>query len=721
MKKRILILLAIMCGFVLTAAPAPAATLTILHTNDTHAHLLPWGPKDAAGDPQWGGMSRLATLIGMNRMAGGDILLVDAGDFSVGDFMFQKYLSIPELSLMKALGYDAIALGNHEFDLYPSTLMYELDEAGFPDPDLPILCANLDLTGDPTLGYFVQPYTVKEYGALKVGLVALLTEATNDLSNPAPIVVRSPLAEAQDWVDTLANLGCDLILVVSHLGFDLDQLLASTVSGIDVIIGGHSHTELPTAFDIGGTLVLQSGEFGHYLGKLTLSLTDGGIDGWTYELQAAEPPVPEEPTTAAMLESLKLGVEADPRFGPVYTDNIATAGVDLVKDLGPGPLKDTPLGNMLADAFRAQTGTDIALQPQGFCAATIYHGPVRGAEIFQAVPYGFDETSGLGFKLVTFETDGFSLMTGLEFTVYNLPYAEDFVLQSANMTYAYNSAATPGSRIDYSSIQVGGMPLDPFATYSVTTSDAVLGFVSQIPGFVIDNLDFTDDFVYTVARDFMVAQSPVFYYTEGRVIDVAGLGDPLAGAAMLMDVVDQFLANGSIDNMGIADAFKSKLQTVMDALNDTDPQTAIGALRALINHLEAQSGKHITAEAAERLMYLAAGLTDSIDDTMLAKDAAPDADMRPTALSLQGNHPNPFNPATEIAFTLGAEATVTVEVFNTLGQRVRVLSGGLLAAGPHAVVWNGKDEHGHATGSGVYFYRVSAGDHIAMGKMLMLK
>jgi 5'-nucleotidase len=197
MRKLIPILVAITTGVCFSAPPALAATLTILHTNDTHAHLLPWGPKDAGGNPMWGGMSRLATLIGMNRLAGGDILLVDAGDFSVGDFMFQEYLSIPELSLMKALGYDAIALGNHEFDLYPSTLEYQLDEAGFPDPNMSVLAANLDMTGDPMLGYFVRPYAVKQYGVLKVGLIGLLTEATNQLSNPSPCVVRPALAEAQ--------------------------------------------------------------------------------------------------------------------------------------------------------------------------------------------------------------------------------------------------------------------------------------------------------------------------------------------------------------------------------------------------------------------------------------------------------------------------------------------------------------------------------------------
>lgn len=719
--KRLQTLTAMFVLIALSAPPALATTLTVLHTNDTHAHLLPYGPKDAGGDPMWGGMARLATVIGMNRMSGGDILLVDAGDFSVGDFMFQKYLSIPELTLMTALGYDAIALGNHEFDLYTSTLMFELSEAGFPNPGTAVLCANLDITGEPGLGYFVQPYTIKDYGSLKVGLIGFLTEAANDLSNPSPVIVQPALPEAQGWVDSLHTLGCDLVFVVSHLGFDYDQLLASSVTGIDLIIGGHSHTEVPGPVQIGNTIILQAGEFGHYLGKLTLTLTGSAIDAWTYELQPIDATVPPEPTTAAMLASLKAGVEADPRFGPVYSDDIATAGIDLTKNMGTGLFKDTPLGNMIADAFRDETGTDIALQPQGFTAATIYQGPVRGADIFQAVPYGFDETSGLGLKLVTFETDGMSLMSGLEFTVYNLPFAEDFVVQSSNLSYAYNSAAPPGTRVDYGSILIDGLPIDPFGTYSITTSDAVVGFLSQVPGFVLNNLNLTDDFVYTVTRDFMVAHSPVTYYTEGRVIDLAGFGDPLAGTGMIMDAVDQFTTNGSIDNPGISTALKAKLQDAADQLAAGYPAAAVEALNALARQLSAQSGKHVSEESADRLMYLAESLADVVQSTMLAYDIAAPGGIVPTGLTLAGNHPNPFNPDTEIEFALAAEAHVNVEIFNILGQKIRLLTDDRMDAGLHTVWWDGTDGSGHRVGSGVYFYRVAAGQEVATGKMLMLK
>ena len=356
MKKLIILIGLIGILGIFSVAQAQVDTLTILHLNDTQSHILPYGPKDAEGNWTWGGMARIATLVGMNRMSANKVMLLHAGDFFLGDFMFQKYLGVAELEIMKILDYDALALGNHEFDLYPSTLKYVLNEAGFPGEGFPVLCANLDLSGDPELGPFVAPYTIKEYGDLKVGIFGLLTEMTNQLSNPSPVVVLPALANAQPWVDTLEAHNCDLIILLSHLGFDYDQLVASSVSGIDLIVGGHSHTVIASPVQMGNTLILQAGEFGRYLGKLTLYLNDKSIQSWEYELQSVDSSVPEEPTLAYMIGNLAAEVEANPWFGPVYTDVIAQAETEIKKPLGEELFKDTPLGNLVSDAFRDKTG-----------------------------------------------------------------------------------------------------------------------------------------------------------------------------------------------------------------------------------------------------------------------------------------------------------------------------------------------------------------------------
>jgi len=293
MKKLVAFFCLALTIFLFSGAQAQIDTLTILHVNDTHAHLLSYGPKDTNGDWTWGGWARLGTVIGMTRMTEPNVIALHSGDIFVGDFMFQQYLGIAELEIMKALSFDAMELGNHEFDLYPSTLKYVLNEAGFPGEGFPVLCANLDMTGDPEMAYFVTPYTIKEMSGIRIGVIGLLTDLTNDISSPAPNVVLPPLSVAQSLVTDLRdNQNCDMIVVLSHMGVDYDQMAAAMISGIDVIVGGHTHTFISTPIQIGNTLVLQAGEFGRYLGKLSVILNAGELESWDYQPLSIDSSIP---------------------------------------------------------------------------------------------------------------------------------------------------------------------------------------------------------------------------------------------------------------------------------------------------------------------------------------------------------------------------------------------------------------------------------------------
>ncbi len=725
-----------------TSAGAEVDTLTILHLNDTHSHLLPYGPKDAEGNWIWGGMSRIATLIGMNKISEPNVMLLHSGDIFVGDFMFQKYLGVAELEIMKGLGYDAMAVGNHEFDLYPSTLKYVLNQAGFPGEGFPILCANLDISGDPELGYFVQPYTIKDYGDVKVGIFSLLTDLTNQIANPSPVIVLPPLSVAQDWIDSLrVGHDCDIVILLSHLGIDYDQLVASSVSGIDIIVGGHSHTVLESPIQIGNTLLLQAGEFGSYVGKLRLvvdgsisskrfnndvvlckGLAGGVIQSWSYELLSVDTSVPPEPTTEAVVANLVAGVEADPRFGPVYTDVIAQASTQLDKPLGEGLCKDNAMGNLISDAFRNLTGTDIAIQPQGFISQTIYQGDVKGADIFQAVPYGFDETSGLGLKLVTLETNGMSLLSGLEFSVYNLPSVEDFFLHGSNFSYVYNLAQVPGSRVDYSSVMIAGEPLNPYATYTVTVPDAVVPFLSQIPGFQVDNLQQTDFFVYQVVRDFMIANSPVACWAEGRVIDLSPFEDPLVGVAALSDVVGLFGENGSIHPRHVTKGLQRHLRQTQRLLEHGREEAAVRSLEFFKVRVRFLTWLgRISSWSSERLIYLTDKLILSVGVPPAKSPQTGSGGNLPLAFELRQNYPNPFNPETHISYSLPENGEVRLNIYNMLGQRVKVLVDEYQHAGTQTVTWDGRNENGERVSSGIYFYKLQAGELVQTRKMTLMK
>jgi 5'-nucleotidase len=709
--------------FLYPLAYAQVDTLTILHVNDTHSHLLPYGPKDADGNWTWGGMARIASLVGMTRMTAPNVMLLHSGDLFVGEFMFQEYLGIAELEIMKALGYDALELGNHEFDLYPSTLEYVLNQAGFPANGFPVLCANLDLTNEPALQNFVTPYIIKDYGSVRVGIFGLLTDLTNQISNPSTVTVLPPLSVAPAWVDSLrSGHNCDIVVLVSHMGIDYEQMAAATISGIDIIVGGHTHTVLPQPLQIGNTLIVSAGEFGRYLGKLSVILNNGAIQNWSYDLISVDQTVPEEPTLAGMISNLAAGVEVDPRFGPVYTQVLAQANTELTKPLGTGLVKDNALGNMVADAFRAIGGTDIAFQPQGFDSQTIYAGAVKGADIFQAVPYGFDQTSGLGLKLVTFETNGMSIIAGLEFSVYNLPYVEDFFLHTSNMSYAYDSSNPPGSRVDYATIKVNGYPLDPAATYTVTTSDGVVPFLTQIPGFQVNNLTFTDHFVYTVVKDFMIAHSPVSYYAEARVLDLAQTSDPLVGVPALSDVIWLFRQNGSINRQLVANMLQHHLDNVLTQLQRGRERAAILGLQIFKLQVRVEMMlRHIAPFAGQRLLFLTDTLIQSIRASIGLASVGEPTDELPQEFALSQNYPNPFNPQTEISYSLPYDTNVRLAIYDILGQEVRILIDGYQSAGENTVVWDGRNQNGQAVSSGIYFYKLQAGDFVDTKKMSLVR
>src|SRR5574338_145074 len=193
-------------------------TLTILHVNDSHSTLEAIGPRDANLKGTLGGVSRVATLVGMTKMTEPNVF-------------FNKYFQVPELQLLSALGLDAMTLGNHEFDLGPEVLLGSLQYA-FPNPAdaVPLLSSNIDFSDPTIIGMqnYVKPYVIKQYGNSKVGIFGLTTPATNLLSNPSPAVVSDDIFTiAGTIVYTLRTIeSCDVVIFLSHLGVDLDKMIA---------------------------------------------------------------------------------------------------------------------------------------------------------------------------------------------------------------------------------------------------------------------------------------------------------------------------------------------------------------------------------------------------------------------------------------------------------------------------------------------------------------
>lgn len=234
---RKLILFAAAAGLLLTACQSN--TLVILHTNDTHSHL---DAERLGRDAGHGGCIERAAFVDSVRAARGEknVLLVHAGDFNQGSPYFSEFGGVVEVNVVNDLAYDVITLGNHEFDNGIEDLTERLKKLKTTQ----VVCANLDLRTFE-LGQIVKPYAIVSKAGKKIGIIGLETDIRTVVSST--VSSRIPMLDNEEvtnkWSDYLKNTEkCDLIILLSHLGYQEDQDFVPCTHNIDIVIGGHSHT-----------------------------------------------------------------------------------------------------------------------------------------------------------------------------------------------------------------------------------------------------------------------------------------------------------------------------------------------------------------------------------------------------------------------------------------------------------------------------------------------
>lgn len=256
--------------------------LFILHTSDTHSRIEPVSPKAADKYAGMGGAVRRVGVVKDFRGKHPDMLLLDCGDISQGTPYYNLFQGELEVKMMNLMGYDAMAIGNHEFDFGLDNMARLFRMARFP-----ILCSNYEVAGTVLEG-LVKPYVTLERGGLKIGIFSLAPklEGLVQADKCEGVVYKDPIAVAQEMSDLLGGKeGCDVVICLSHLGLRglnpddvTDEELVGKTRGIDVILGGHTHTfmEKPAVYlnaDGKNVALLHSGKNGIYVGKMVLTLT----------------------------------------------------------------------------------------------------------------------------------------------------------------------------------------------------------------------------------------------------------------------------------------------------------------------------------------------------------------------------------------------------------------------------------------------------------------
>ena len=251
-----------------------AQDLTILHLNDTHSHIEPERHGAKVG---LGGVFEQAAYIDSVRCADGkeNVLLLHAGDFSQGSSYFKQLKGDVEVAVINAMKFDAVCIGNHEFDNGTDELARRLKNI-----NVPVVCANYDFTRT-ALGNCIRPYVIVEKAGRKIGIIGLLTDISTlvETDIAAKIKYLPPAQIAEKYASRLKSEGCDLVICLTHLGFDdvecSDKDVAAHTRSVDIIVGGHTHTELEDYvavpnLDGKDVVIVQNGKWGIDFGHLSV-------------------------------------------------------------------------------------------------------------------------------------------------------------------------------------------------------------------------------------------------------------------------------------------------------------------------------------------------------------------------------------------------------------------------------------------------------------------
>lgn len=423
--------------------------LRVLHTNDTHAHL--------------DNVPRRVSAIKEARSGADNTLLLDAGDVFSGTLYFNKFAGQADLDFMNMMGYDAMTFGNHEFDKGPKVLSEFIKKAQFP-----FVSSNIEFGKESQLKDLFQnkvgksaskaniyPAIITEVNGQKIGIFGLTTTDTVSLSSPGEnITFKDYKASAEATVKMLQAEGINKIIAVTHLGYTEDQKLAEEVEGIDIIVGGHSHTKLakPVVYheNSGPTVIVQTGEYGQFLGQLDVAFDAKGVltswNGKLTEIDAKDASgkymIPDDAAAAA-----KLVQYAEP-LAEYKKTVIGKTNVFLDGERGNVRKQETNLGNLMADGMRAKVQSIVkendvkgyvTIQNGGGIRASFKAGDITLGDLLTVMPFGNN--------LSALKMTGQEIIAALENGVSGVESGEGRFPQISGMRFYYDSTKK-GEKID---------------------------------------------------------------------------------------------------------------------------------------------------------------------------------------------------------------------------------------------------------------------------------
>jgi 5'-nucleotidase / UDP-sugar diphosphatase len=426
-------------------------TITILHVNDFHGRIFPYLDKTVDDSNPVGGAAYLAEMIRKEREKNpSGTVLLSGGDMFQGTPISNIYSGRPVLDFMNIVGFDAITLGNHEFDWG-----FEVLDAIVRDARFSVLCANIqDTKGQYLPG--IWPYVLVERKGYKIGIIGLTTPSIIHMINAKyarNLRVLQSEAIISGLIEEVKRKGAEVVVLLTHLGFDVDQQMAPSLRGADVVVGGHSHTAVTEAVKVGDVLVAQAGYNGIYLGIVTMKLERNSGRAEIVEKKGALKRVIAGPNAALDKAVDRMAQNYGEKIKTKFQEVVGDTKVDLTRQSDGASI----MGNIITDAMREATEADVALHNSGGIRADIPKGKITMEQVFTVLP--FDNV------LVTMDLRGSDLLALFE-TGSGVGRG---MLQLSGARVSYDLTKPLGQRVVRA--EVKGILLDKSKTYRVTTND----------------------------------------------------------------------------------------------------------------------------------------------------------------------------------------------------------------------------------------------------------
>lgn len=510
-------------------------TLNILHINDWHSRIegnnkyeSTCSAEEEAKGECIGGAGRLIAAIAQERkkLEGQNVLLLSAGDNFQGSLFYTTYKGKVEGEFLNDMKFDAMALGNHEFDDGESALAPFLDMIKFP-----VLGANVKANAQSKLGDRVKPSIVVEVGGQKIGIIGAVTNDTPELSSPGPnIAIEDDVKSITAEVERLRGEGVNKIIALTHIGYRRERDVIAKIPGIDVVVGGHSHSLLsntdpkaegpyPTMVDNPGGYkvpVVQAAAYSKYLGEFKVVFDDDGkvkeASGNPIYLDKSITP---DPAVLARIKELGGPIEA------LKNKEVAETTKPIDGSRESCRTKECEMGNLVSDAILDRTkgqGVEIAISNGGGLRASIGQGKVTMGDVLTVLP--FQNT------LATFKISGKDLVTGLEGGLSQIEDGAGRFPQVAGLRYSFDKSVAPNAgRVKSVEVMENGVwaPIDPDKQYLVATNN----YVRQGgDGYKVFAEKATDAYDYgpgleQVVADYLGAHQPYTPKIDGRITEVS--------------------------------------------------------------------------------------------------------------------------------------------------------------------------------------------------------